>query len=61
MNSTQIKDLVGTLIGIVAGFAVAKGWGDSDLWTAIGAGGSVVGAALWAYWAHKSAPASVAK
>lgn len=60
MEPSKIGDIVRTIVGFLAGLAVAKGYGDAELWTAIGGAAAVVAAAAWTFFRKKPA-APVAK
>lgn len=49
MDATKIGDLVRTLVGAFAGFAVAKGWGDADLWVGVGGALALLATAVYGW------------
>lgn len=52
MNQEQMWSVVRSVLKLLAGGAIAKGWGDSSLWE--GVIGAVIGLAAmaWSHWTH---------
>lgn len=49
MTAEQFGAIVRTLIQLVAGFFVAKGIGDQEMWMAITAGAVSIASGIWSY------------
>lgn len=59
MTSEQFGAMLRTIIQFIAGFAIAKGIGDSELWLAISAGAVAIGSGLWSFFWIKKTTAPV--
>lgn len=56
MTAEQVGAVVRTLIQLIAGFFIAKGIGDADMWIAISAGAVSIVSGLWSFfWIKKAA------
>lgn len=58
MSSDQIGGLVRTLLGIVGGFILAKGWINAETWAWIVGGAATAVPAIWSF--VKNRPAAIA-
>ncbi len=55
MTSEQIGAVVRTILQFIAGYAVAKGIGDAEMWLAITAGAASIASAIWSFaWIKKA-------
>jgi membrane protein DedA with SNARE-associated domain len=50
MNAESIGALVRTVLQLVAGFAIAKGIGDQELWLTITAATVSIVSGAWSFW-----------
>lgn len=55
MTGEQIGAVVRTILQFVAGYAVAKGIGDADMWVAVTAGAAAIASAVWSFFWIKKA------
>lgn len=58
MTSDQIGGLVRTLLGILGGFILAKGWINAETWAWIVGGAASAAPAIWSWIVNR--PASIA-
>lgn len=58
MTSDQIGGLVRTLLGIVGGFVLAKGWFSAETWAWIVGGAAAAVPAVWSWVSNR--PAAIA-
>jgi hypothetical protein len=58
MTAEQFGAVIRTIIQFAAGYFVARGVGDAELWLAITAGAVSIGSALWSFfWIKKASTA----
>lgn len=55
MTGEQIGAMVRTIIQLIAGFAIAKGIGDEQLWLTIGGAAASIASGIWSFvWIKKA-------
>jgi hypothetical protein len=55
MTAEQIGAMVRTIIQLLAGFAIAKGYGNNEMWLAISGGLVSIVSGLWSFFWIKKA------
>jgi hypothetical protein len=54
-NQDQVMSIVRSTIAVVSGWAISKGYGDSQLWLMIGGLAGVIVPYIWGVYAHTNA------